>query len=334
MLGYSARYHVASLAAIFLALGIGILIGTGLGKNVVNDTTRKLESSLKGDLDSARAQASSLRDQLRQQQEFSQAVYPPLTRKALAGTRLAVIALGGLDDSLRNDIKQVLGPQSTGARVREFAVVREPPDLSGLNADLRGTHIHPLRRGSGSVSKFGRRAAHALLFGGPLFRRVSGSLLVRRSGNPGGIGGVIVARSSPPDQRPAAATATSELEAGILDSLAAAGVPAVGVERTDADPSSMSLFHGHGLTTVDDLDLTSGQIALVYALRGARGSFGVGTEATRLLPPLRRILRPTEPALVATPPPATATAGSHATPRPGQSGRHAGSSSGGTRPGR
>ena len=108
----------------------------------------------------------------------------------------------------------------------------------------------------------------------------------------------------------------------------------MGVERTDADPSSMSLFHGHGLTTVDDLDLTSGQIALVYALRGARGSFGVGTEATRLLPPLRRILQPTEPALVATPPPATATAGSHATPRPGQSGRHAGSSSGGTRPGR
>jgi Copper transport outer membrane protein, MctB len=327
MLGYSARYHVASLAAVFLALGIGILIGTGLGKNVVNDTTRKLESSLKGDLESARAQASSLRGQLRQQQEFAQAVYPALTRKALAGARLAVIALGGLDDSLRSDIEHVLGLHNgTGARLREFAVVREPPDLAGLNADLRGTHIHPLRRGNGSLPKLGRRAGHALLFGGPFFRRVSGSLLARRSGNPGGIGGVVVARTSPPDQRPAAAAATSELEAGILDGLAAAGVPAVGVERTDADPSSMSLFHGHGLTTVDDLDLTAGQVSLVYALRGARGSFGIGAEATRLLPPLRRILQPTEPALVTTPPPPVA--GNQATLRPGQSDRRAGSSSG------
>src|SRR5436190_12082318 len=157
MLGYSARYHVASLAAVFLALGIGILIGTGLGKNVVNDTTRKLESSLKGDLESARSQASTLRGQLRQQQDFAQAVYPALTRKALAGQRLAVIALGNLDDSLQGDIERVVG-RPTGARVHEFGVIREPPDLSSLNAALRGTHIHPLRRSGGSIAKFGRHA--------------------------------------------------------------------------------------------------------------------------------------------------------------------------------
>jgi copper transport outer membrane protein MctB len=292
MLGYSARYHVASLAAVFLALGIGILIGTGLGKNVVNDTTRKLESSLKGDLESARSQASTLRGQLRQQQEFGQAVYPPLTNKALAGQRLAVVALGGLDDTLRSDIERVVGPQNgTGAVVREFAVVREPPDLSSLNADLRGTHIHPLRRGTGSIATFGRRAGRALVLGGPFFPRVSGSLLARRSGNAGRIGAVIVARLAPTDLRPAAASATSELEGGILDGLKAAGVPVVGVERTGADQSSLPLFHAHGLATVDDLDLTAGQVALVYALAGARGSFGVGPSATRLLPPLGRIAR-------------------------------------------
>jgi hypothetical protein len=303
MLGYSARYHVASLAAVFLALGIGILIGTGLGKNVVNGTTRRLEASLKGDLDSARSQASSLRGQLRQQQAFAQAVYPALTQKALAGRRLAVIALGGLDDSLQGDIKSVVGLQnSTGARVHEFAVVREPPDLSALNGDLRGTHIHPLRRSGGTVATFGRRAGRALVSGGPFFRRVSGALLARRSGNPGGIDGVIVARLEPSDLHPAAAATTSDLEAGILDGLTAAGIPAVGVERTDADPSSVSLFHSHGLATVDDLDLTAGQVALVSALLGAHGSFGVGNEATRLLPPLRRLVRPTSPAPVTVPP--------------------------------
>jgi Copper transport outer membrane protein, MctB len=292
MLGYSARYHVASLAAIFLALGIGILIGTGLGKNVVSDTTRKLESSLKGDLESARSQASTLRDQLRQQQDFSQAVYPVLTRKQLPGMRLAVIALGGLDESLQGDIKEVVGLQNkTGARVHEFAVVREPPDVGALNADVRGTPLHPLKRRK-SLATFGRRAGRALVFGGPFFRRVSGSLLARRSGNAGGIGGVIVARLQPSDMRPAAASATNDLESGLLDGLSSAGIPVVGVERTDADPSSLSFFRGHGLTTVDDLDLTAGQIALVYALAGAKGSFGIGPEAARLLPPLRHTTRP------------------------------------------
>ena len=167
MLGYSARYHVASLAAIFLALGIGILIGTGLGKNVVSDTTRKLENSLKGDLESARSQASTLRGQLRQQQDFSQAVYPALTRKQLPGMRIAVIALGGLDESLRGNIKQVVGQENnTGARVHEFAVVSEPPDVSALNADVRGTRLHPLKRGK-SLATFGRADAHVDHGGGP-----------------------------------------------------------------------------------------------------------------------------------------------------------------------
>jgi hypothetical protein len=299
MLGYSARYHVASLAAVFLALGIGILIGTGLGKNVVSDTTRRLEASLKSDLDSARSQASALRGQLRQQQDFAQTVYPALTNQALPSTRLAVVALGGLDDSLRGDIKQVVGLENkTGARVHEFAVVREPPDIGGLNIDLRGTPFHPLSRAGGSLTDFGRRAGRALVFGGQFFRRVSGSLLARRSGNPGNIDGVIVTRLQPVDLGPAAGSATDDLEGGILDGLASAGVPVVGVERSDAEASSMSLFHAHRLTTVDDLDLTAGQVALVYGLRGAHGSFGVGPEATRLLPPLRKVAKQAPAGLV------------------------------------
>ena len=65
------------------------------------------------------------------------------------------------------------------------------------------------------------------------------------------------------------------------------------VERIGTDPSSLSIYRSHGLTTIDDLDLTAGSVALVYALRGARGSFGVGPSASRLLPPLTRLRRVT-----------------------------------------
>ncbi len=42
-MGYSGRYHAASLAAVFLALAIGILIGVGLGHNVLSGAQRDLE---------------------------------------------------------------------------------------------------------------------------------------------------------------------------------------------------------------------------------------------------------------------------------------------------
>jgi copper transport outer membrane protein MctB len=293
-MGYSARYHVASLAAVFLALGVGILIGTGLGKNVVNDTTRNLESSLKGDLLSARGQVSSLRADLRRQQTFASTVYPALTHGALPGGRIAVISLGGLDGAVRSDIERILGAQNeTGAHVKEFAVLREPPDIAALNGELRGTRFHPLRNNPADLAAFGRHAARAVVKGGPLFKRTSGALLARRSGRPGRISGVIVTRSAPQNLGKTASAATNGLESGVLDGLERTGLPVVAVESTGTDPSSIPLFRSHGLTTVDDVDLTAGSVALVYALRGARGNFGVGSNATQLLPPLTRLRRAT-----------------------------------------
>jgi Copper transport outer membrane protein, MctB len=295
-MGYSARYHVASLAAVFLALGVGILIGTGLGKNVINGATSKLESSLKSDLDSARGQASALQHELRQQQEFAQGVYPALTNGALRGERVAVVALGSLDGALRGDIERVLGPQNaTGARIREFAVIREPPDVPALNGDVRGTKLHPLHAENADLTALGRHAARSLVAGGPFFQRVSGALLARRSGRPTGIDAVIVVRSAPTGLKPPAASTASGLEAGFLDGLEATGVPVVAVERTDTDPSSISLFRSHALATVDDLDQMAGSVSVVYALRGANGSYGVGPTANRLMPPLGRVHRATTP---------------------------------------
>ncbi len=293
-MGYSARYHVASLAAIFLALGVGILIGTGLGKNVVNDTTHNLEASLKGDLLNARSQVSNLRDDVHRQQELSQAAYPALVNEALPGGKIAVISLGGLDSALRADIERTVGTDTnTGARIREFAVVREPPDVPALNGELRGTPLHPLGPSPADLAAFGRRAGRALVTGGPLFRRTSGALLAKRSGKPRGINAVIVTRSAPQGLHPKVSEANSALESGVLDGLERTGLPVVAVERTGTDPSSLSLFRSHGLSTVDDLELTAGSVALVYALRGARGAFGLGPGATRLLPPLTRLRRTT-----------------------------------------
>src|SRR4051794_19926641 len=103
-MGYSARYHAASLAAVFLALAIGILIGVGLGDNVVKGAKGDLEGSLKSDLADARSQAEDLQGQINQERDFDQQAYPALVGDLLRSDRVAVVALGGLPDAMKVDI--------------------------------------------------------------------------------------------------------------------------------------------------------------------------------------------------------------------------------------
>jgi hypothetical protein len=290
-MGYSGRYHAASLAAVFLALAIGILIGVGLGHNVVSGTTKNLEQSLKSDLAAARGRADDLQGQLNRHADFEQQVYPALTGRVLEGDRVAVVALGGLPDGLKGDVQAVVGPDSpSGAALAEVAVLREPPNLADIAAAApKGSQGRKVRRDRAALTGVGRRLGGALVVGGPAYKRFRGATLEQVSGRPGGIGAAIVIRDQPDDLKPHEAAETDALESGLLDGLESNGViPVVGVERSDADPSQIGFFKGAGVTaTVDSVDLVSGRVALVYALNGSEGNYGVKSSADGLLPGLR-----------------------------------------------
>src|ERR687883_674726 len=53
------RYHALSLVAVFLALGIGIVLGSSLGDTVVSQANRDIANSLRGDLSRAKRDASA-----------------------------------------------------------------------------------------------------------------------------------------------------------------------------------------------------------------------------------------------------------------------------------
>jgi hypothetical protein len=297
-MGYSGRYHAASLAAVFLALAIGILIGVGLGHNVVSGTTQGLEQSLKSDLSAARGHADELEDELSRQEEFAQEVFPALTGQVLQHDRIAVVALGGLPDDLKGDVDAVVGPESpSGARLAEVAVVDEPPDLGAIaDAAPQGSQGSTVERDRAALSAVARRIGRSLLVGGSTYRRYRGSVLEQTSGEPGGIDGVIVVRDRPENLSPQEAGETDAVESGLLEGLAVGGrVPVVGVERSESEPSEVGFFADNGTTaTVDSVDLVSGRIALVYALNGAEGNYGIESTADRLLPGLRHPEPPAE----------------------------------------
>jgi hypothetical protein len=283
-MGYSARYHATSLIAVFIALAVGILVGAQFGGNALNNTRRDLEHSLVGNLQDARSQVDELQADLNRSDEFSERVYPVLTRDRLRGRRYAIVALGGLPSPVTEEVEEALAP--TGGRLVGVGVVREPVDVNGLAEDLARTRFSALRSNPDQLTELGTGLGRQLVIGGDLPEVVRGHLFSRASGGFGGLDGVIVVRDQPEDMGPVQKEKAGQLEEALMSGVTATRVPAVGVETSTDDSSSISFFHGSDLASVDDVDLAAGKLAMVFALLGAEGSFGVKNSADRLLPDL------------------------------------------------
>lgn len=283
-MGYSARYHATSLIAVFIALAIGILIGAEFGGDALDDTRRDLESSLVGNLQDARSRADELNAELNRSDEFAERVYPVLTRDRLEGRRFAILALGGLPSPVTDEVEEALAP--TGGRLVGVGVVREPVDVNGLAEDLAKTRFAALRTDPDALSELGTGLGRQLVLGGTLPEVVRGHLFSRASGSFGALDGLIVVRDQPEEMGLAQREKTNQLEEALMSGITATRVPAVGVETSTDDSSSISFFQSSDLASVDDVDLTAGQLALVFALLGADGSFGVKGSADQLLPDL------------------------------------------------
>jgi Copper transport outer membrane protein, MctB len=283
-MGYSARYHAVSLVAVFIALAIGILIGAEFGGDTLRSTRRDLERSLVGNLKDARARSDQLGGELNRSNEFASRVYPVLVRDVLKGRRIGLLAIGDLPGDVSDSIEAALAP--TGARLVGVGVVREPVDIQGLAGDLSRTRFADIARNPETVNAFGVGVGRQVVRGGTLVDKVRGHLFSRASGSFGALDGVIVVRIPPEAMGPKRTALAGQLESGLMSGIVNTKTPAVGVEKSDQEGSSISFFQGNDLSSVDDVDLVAGRLAAVFALLGAEGSFGVKGSADRLLPDL------------------------------------------------
>jgi hypothetical protein len=284
-MGYSGRYHAASLAAVFIALAVGILIGIGLADDVVSSASEELESSLRSDLNAAEDKSDELQTQLDRSDRFDSQIVPEVLAGKLAGRRVALVEIGGTDDELVFDARDAI--EAADGDLAAVAQIALPPDEQALSDALPPRNAG-LRRGPDSLAKIGEAIGRELGGGGPTIRRLAPDLFARFSGKLRGVDGVVIARIPPDDLNAGERDDTEQFEKGILDGAAAAPADDVGVELSTTDPSTLGPFIDAGIPTVDHLDLPAGAIGLVYALDGFEGNFGIKDEASSLLPDFGR----------------------------------------------
>jgi hypothetical protein len=125
------RYHLVSIVAVFLALAIGIVLGStelqGPAYNFLDKTTSKLENEL--------SQVSSQRDTAQQQASedelYAQAVEPAVLRGLLTGQRLLIVTEPGAQPGVVTGITAAAGDAG--------AVVTGQINLTSKFFDTSGT---------------------------------------------------------------------------------------------------------------------------------------------------------------------------------------------------
>jgi Copper transport outer membrane protein, MctB len=272
-----------SLGAVFLALGIGVLLGVAIGENgVVSGASKDLEKSLRGDLNGARSRNADLNRKLAIRDDYEAQTYEPLVQGLLPGWHVAVVAMGNLPGGYGSEVSDAVEP--AGATLDSVSVIKAPLPLGRLAAAMKGTKLRRLDRSGDQQERFGRRVGRQLVSGGPLVKRLRHDLFSSSRGEYKGLDGLVYVRDRG-GLDGADKQAQDRFESGLLSVLKDMKVGLVGVERTGTEDSQIGFMSGQGVASVDDLDLTAGKTALVWIFaEGAKGTYGTKGSADHLLP--------------------------------------------------
>jgi Copper transport outer membrane protein, MctB len=284
---FDLRYHVASLAAVFLALVIGILVGVGISGPVDSEKTKLLEgevANLQQRLDRSASDSIATDREQQAARTFISETYPALVHNRLRGKQIAVVFVGSVVGGTRSAVSRAL--TDAGAVQLRLRALKVPIDVHQVEEALAAQPAADGLVGKSHLESLGRALGEELVLGGetPLWNSLTDPLVEQREG--GGkapADGVVLVRTVVPQR-----AATSRFLLGLYSGLASAGAPAVGVEQTDAADSATAVFRESGLSTVDDVDTPVGRLALVLLLAGAPpGQYGVKDSAgDGALPPL------------------------------------------------
>lgn len=274
------RYHLVTMIGIFLALGVGIAIGTSFVQGtVVEQQTRRLDD-LRNQYNN---QVLVAQESLHSYNEFITALSPRLMQGRLAGLRVAIVQTGDYPDTVRKTRDAL---EQAGAKVNsETALERSFATRAKIVQDAillkLPTFREPLILGDGSLLKV---LAYSLSRGGPDFiGALADARLLRRDGD----------YSTPNDWVVIVGGATDDSESRadtvdipLIAQLKSYGVRVLAAESRQAAVSYVAALRSAQISTVDNADTDIGRLAVVLAMKAERGNYGVkSTAESGILPP-------------------------------------------------
>ena len=285
---FDLRYHVTSLAAVFIALVIGILVGVALASHGLGQSERR---SLEDDVRRAQNRADTLQVRVDTLLEsgaanstFVEDTYNALMSDRLQGKRVAVLFLGSVNHAVQGDISAAIKDAGGRGAVRTYAV-QVPIDAAAVSKRLAGRPLLAKYANEDQLRSLGEALGQEFVRGRdtPLWNALHNLIvqeaIPRFGASTRAADAVVVVRTAEPQTGD-----TAPFVKGLYAGLADAGVPAVGVTRSNDEFTAKEVFQEAQLSTIDDIDLNAGKLALAIVLSQPASRADYGLKAPELLP--------------------------------------------------
>lgn len=306
------RYHLVSIIAIFLALAVGIVVGTTVLNGPVLDGLRGSIDRLKQDKRSLEMNVQGLQADTTASDRFATAVGPGLVRGDLAGQRVLLVVTPETPKELTEQLTALVvgaGGEITGS-LRVLPAFSAPgsrqliEDLvaSAVPAGIKLPQGEPVERAAVELAAaLGRRSSESGIDASEaqaVLAAFQEADLVQYTGANAGIrqATAVVVLGPPsvsqPDQARRDEQAVELSLAGAFDD-ATGGVVVAGPSGSNAKDGLVHMLRNDSglagrVSGVDNADRGVGLIAIVQALaeqlRGAVGQYGAGEGSTGPLP--------------------------------------------------
>lgn len=254
------RYHVISLISVFLALAIGVLLGTAMAdRGVISDQLQNEVTNIQNQLDQQRELIAERDARITNLQESVQGMSEAMISGELQEVEVALVYGPWADEEVAQNLQSTLSEAGADLTSFERLPAPAPEEVTGLdNADteLLYTDLATETLGApGSPS-----APEVIIFLG---------------------GGV------PPQDTPEGVVETlTEAERAMFEVWLEAGVRVVAAEPANTGRSEIPLFQDIGVTSVDNADQAAGRAAVVQLATSLQdGSYGIKPTASDAFPP-------------------------------------------------
>jgi len=278
------RYHITSIAGIFIALAVGIIIGSGL---VGGPSVKKQNSFIRQQIHDIQTRFNTLTIEIRRKDDtirdlqteldrserLARAMIPSTLRGRLAGRNVAIIQTGDYKEAtaavqsmLKNaganvtSVTRVVLPKRLESQAfdqptgQDDAYSQLPAVLAAVVAEARNTDTLQALVDSGLLVLTGD------------YKRWNRLV-------------VIVGGARREYQK------FEVVEGALINQMKARSAIVVGCEISTAKVTSIPTYQREKISTVDNIDRAAGQISLAFALAGEKGDYGAKPTADRFLPP-------------------------------------------------
>ena len=161
----SFRYHVVSIIAVFLALALGIVVGTTALNGPITKDLRHQVDSLKNDRKALSAQVGTLQGHVGNAEKFASLYGEQIVKSSLTDINVLIIGLPGASGDMKDGVAKVIaaaGGTVTG-RIQLTGDYTDPKRAGDITALATGG-VHPIGLTYPSVDDAGELGGALLAF--------------------------------------------------------------------------------------------------------------------------------------------------------------------------